>query len=155
MQKLVEVPQAVLPDLLSPPLVNTSVISISSQHMSCTNCDVESETVTSLTLKLSSADGVKEFTLPPASNIELVELAILFGTSHAFSEKIIFNTLPGFEVSFIRNSTNTVHICLTADSQLLNFMGLHGSCSSAQATIAMDELAGLESAIRSASAPCN
>ena len=152
---LLETVQVVIPDILKSPPLNTSVISISSQHFACSECDSESESVASITFKLSSADGVKEFTLPPASSFELTQLAVLFGTSHTASQRIKFDTIPGFEVSFLRNSDTTVRISFLADQQLMHFMGLEGSCSSAHATISISELPDLEEAIRASFTPCN
>jgi hypothetical protein len=152
---LLETVQVVIPDILSSPPLNTSIVSISSQHFACSACDSESESVASITFKLSSADGVKEFTLPPASSFELTQLAVLFGTSHTASQRIKFDTIPGFEVSFLRNSDTTVRVSFLADQQLMHFMGLDSSCSSAHATIATSELPDLEDAIRASFAPCN
>jgi hypothetical protein len=152
---LLETVQLVIPDILSSPPLNTSIVSISSQHFACSACDSESESVASITFKLSSADGVKEFTLPPASSFELTQLAVLFGTSHTASQRIKFDTIPGFEVSFLRNSDTTVRVSFLADQQLMHFMGLESSCSSAHATIATSELSDLEDAIRASFAPCN
>jgi len=152
---LLETVQVVIPDILSSPPLNTSIVSISSQHFACSACDSESESVASITFKLSSADGVKEFTLPPASSFELTQLAVLFGTSHTASQRIKFDTIPGFEVSFLRNSDTTVRVSFLADQQLMHFMGLESSCSSAHATIATSELPDLEDAIRASFAPCN
>jgi len=152
---LLDTVQVVIPDILSSPPSNTSVVSISSQHFACSRCDSESESVASITFKLSSADGVKEFTLPPASSFELTQLAALFGTSHTASQRIKFDTIPGFEVSFLRNSDTTVRVSFLADQQLMHFMGLESSCSSAHATIATSELSDLEDAIRASFAPCN
>ena len=155
MSFLLDTVQVVIPDILKSPPLNTSVISVFSQHFACSGCDPESESVASVTFKLSSADGVKEFTLPPASSFELTQLAVLFGTSHTASQRIKFDTIPGFEVSFLRNSDTTVRISFLADQQLMHFMGLEGACSSAHATISLSELPDLEDAIRASFTPCN
>ena len=155
MSFLLETVQVVMPDILNSPPPNTSVISVNSQHLACSGCDSESESVASITFKLSSADGVKEFTLPPASSFELTQLAVLFGTSHTASQRVKFDTIPGFEVSFQRNSDTTVRISFLSDQQLMHFMGLEGSCSSAHATIAISELSDLEDAIYASFTPCN
>ena len=154
MSFLLETDQVLIPDILSLPPLNTSIISVSSQHFTCFSCDSESESIASITFKLSSADGVKEFTLPPASSFELMQLAVLFGTSHASSIRTKFDAIPGFEVSFLRNSDTTVRISFLADQHLMHFMGLESSCSSAHATIVTNELPALEDAIRAAFAPC-
>jgi hypothetical protein len=132
-----------------------SVISVKSQHMFCNQCNKEASAVNAITFIISDSDGVKEFTLPPASSFELTQLAVLFGTSHTASQRIKFDTIPGFEVSFLRNSDTTVRVSFLADQQLMHFMGLESSCSSAHATIATSELPGLEDAIRASFAPCN
>jgi len=143
-------------ELLNPTtdVLNNSFISIESQHLFCNNCDNDVDNVSSLTFKISSIDGVKEFTLPPASAIELTQLAILFGVSHAFSSRVIFNTLPGFEISFIRNSDQSVRVSFLADKDILTFMGLSTSCASVHTTIAISELNVIEDSIRATLAPC-
>jgi|688.fasta_scaffold272138_3 hypothetical protein len=155
MSFLLETVQVVIPDILKSPPLATSIVSISSQHFACSGCGSESESVASITFKLSSADGVKEFTLPPASSFELTQLAVLFGTSHTASQRVKFDDIPGFEVSFLRNSDTTVRVSFLADQQLMHFMGLEGSCSSVHATIAIGELSDLEDAIRASFTPCN
>ena len=127
---------------------STSFISVSSQHLFCNNCDADSETVTSLTLKISNDDGVKEFTLPPASTIELTQLAMLFGVCHAFSSPIVFSTLPGFEISFLRDFEDSVQITFSADKEILTFMGLNTSCSNITTRIAIHDLEAIEESIR-------
>jgi hypothetical protein len=154
MSLILEAVQVEIPELLKLPPLNTSIISVSSQHFACSGCDSESESVASITFKFSSADGVKEFTLPPASSFELTQLAVLFGTSHTASQRVKFDAIPGFEVSFLRNSDTTVRISFLADQQLMHFMGLEGSCSSTHATIAISELPDLEDAIRASFMPC-
>ena len=155
MSFLLATDQVLIPDILISPPLNTSIISISSQHFSCSSCDSELESIASVTFKISGADGVKEFTLPPASSFELLQLAVLFGTSHTSSLRTKFDAIPGFEISFIRNSDTTVRISFLADQQLMHFMGLEGSCTSAYATVALNELADLEDAIRASFAKCN
>lgn len=154
MSFLLEEVQVVIPDIAKSPPLNTSIISVSSQHFACSGCDSESESVVSITFKLSSVDGVKDFTLPPASSFELTQLAVLFGISHSASQRIKFDSIPGFEVSFLRNSDTTVRISFLADQQLMYLMGLEGSCSSANATISISELPDLEDAIRASFTPC-
>ena len=132
-----------------------SVISLKSQHIFCNQCDIGAYAVSAITFFISDSEGVKEFTLPPASSFELTQLAVLFGTSHTASQRIKFDTIPGFEVSFLRNSDTTVRISFLADQQLMHFMGLEGSCSSAHATISISELPDLEEAIRASFTPCN
>ncbi len=127
---------------------NDSFISISSQHLFCNNCDNDVETVSSLTFKISNVDGVKEFTLPPASSIELTQLAMLFGVCHAFSSKVVFSTLPGFEISFLRDCEDSVQVTFSADKEILTFMGLSTSCSSVMTTIAIADLETIETSIR-------
>ena len=134
--------------------INSSVIAITSQHMSCHVCDDEVENVTSLTFKISNSDGVKEFSLPPASDIELNQLALLFGVAHSLTQRVTFDAIPGFEISFIRDSESTVRVSFLADPQLLHFMGLENSCSLAHIVIALNELPVLEDTIRAASMLC-
>ena len=127
---------------------SSSFISISSQHLFCNNCDTDVETVSSLTFKISNVDGVKEFTLPPASSIELTQLALLFGVCHAFSSRVVFSTLPGFEISFLRDSEDSIQITFSADKEILTFMGLSTSCSSVITNIAIPDLEAIEDSIR-------
>jgi len=152
MTKLFEKLQGFSPEVIG--FAKTTVISISSQHIFCSNCDSNSELVSSLTFTFSDIDGVKSFTLPPASNIELNQLAVMFGTSHSFSSRIVFNSLPGFEISILQNSESTIRVSFLADTQLLRFMGLSQACASVNSTVAISELPALEQAIRSASKLC-
>jgi hypothetical protein len=134
---------------------NTSFISISSQHIACFGCDTESEIISSLTFTISNNEGITQFILPPASKIELDQLAVLFGISHSLPYAVSFSTLPGFEISLSANSTDTVSVNFLADRQLLHFMGLDQSCSSMSTSVLKSELPALEQAIRLSSLSCN
>ena len=135
--------------------IEKSFIAIESQHLFCNSCDTDVESVASLTFKISNVNGVNEFTLPPMSSIEITQLAVLFGTSHTFSSRVNFNTLPGFEISFKKNSDSTVRISFLAEPELLTFMGLDQSCSSTHATLEISDLTELEESIRQAAQKCN
>ena len=132
-----------------------SFLSVESQHIFCKNCDSDVENVASLTFKITDIDGVKEFTLPPASSIELTQLAVLFGTSHAASRRLSFNTLPGFEISMIRNSDQAVQISFQADQEVLHFMGLSMSCECINTYVAIDDLEEIEASIRKSIIDCS
>ena len=132
----------------------TSFITLKSEHLFCNNCDSNVQCVASLTFKISNANGVNEFTMPPMSSIEINQLGLLFGTSHTFSSRVNFDSLPGFEISFKKNSDSTVRISFLADPELLNFMGLQQSCSSTHATLEISDLPALEDSIRIAAQNC-
>ena len=132
----------------------TSFISLNPEHIFCNNCDANVECVASLTFKISNANGVNEFTMPPMSSIEINQLGLLFGTSHTFSTRVNFDSVPGFEISFKKNSDSTVRISFLADPELLSFMGLEQSCSSIHATLEISDLPALEDSIRKAAQDC-
>jgi len=141
-------------DLSGLELTNTSVIDVNSQHIVCSKCDVEAENVTALVFKIADSNGINEFALMPASSIELTQLAVLFGTASIFNTRVSFSTLPGFEISFLRNSDETVTISFIADHSILKFMGLQNSSAVIHTTVSFNELEKIERKILSAIKLC-
>lgn len=148
---------AVISRISSPSIIdlpNKSIIELTSQHFECSKCSSTSQVLAAPTFKVTNIDGVNEFTFAPLSGYELCQMALFFGAAHTYTTPVVFNLVPGFEISAKVSIDNSVTLVFNADDQLLYFMGLNESLSKLHTITSLSQLEVLEASLISASKSC-
>lgn len=148
---------AVISKISSPSIVDLpikSIIELTTQHFECSKCSSTSHTLAAPTFKVTNIDGVNEFTFAPMPDYELLSMALFFGAAHTYTTPVVFDSVPGFEISATVSIDNSVSLVFNADDQLLYFMGLNESLSTLHTITSLSQLEALEVSLISASKPC-
>ena len=102
-------------------------VEYSAQHFSCSTCTSDDLSLNAPKFIFSSQSGVATFNLPPMSGREIASLSLFFSTSASFPCAVIFDHIPGFQVTAAVIDGTNVALSFQADHEILHFMGHEGS----------------------------
>ena len=127
-------------------------VEYSAQHFSCSTCTSDDFSLNAPKFIFSSQSGVATFNLPPMSGREIASLSLFFSTSASFPCAVIFDHVPGFQVTASVIDGTNVALSFQADHEILHFMGHEGSSNLLTVSLNINQLDGLaEQVVLSAS----
>ena len=141
-------------DLSQDKQVQTFAVEFSSQHISCSKCCTDKISLNVPTFIFSNNEGVNKFTFPPVTGWEMGALALFFKAVGNISRTIVFDHIAGFKVLSSTNEEEVVTLEFSADSKLLNFMGINDSLSNLITTLHANQLEELAESILDSAAIC-
>ena len=130
-------------------------VEYSSQHFSCSTCTSEDFSLNAPKFVFSSNSGVATFNLPPMSGSEMSSLALFFSTSASFPCAVIFDHIPGFQVTASVIDGSSVSLNFQADHELLHFMGHEGSANLLTVSLNIKQLDALAGQVLASASSCN
>jgi hypothetical protein len=130
-------------------------VEYSAQHFSCSTCTSEEFSLNAPKFVFSSNQGVTTFDLPPMTGRELASLSLFFSTSASFPCAVVFDHIPGFQVTaFVMDGTN-VNLLFQADHEILHFMGHDGSANLLAVSLTLNQLDALAEEVLASASSCN
>ena len=130
-------------------------VEYSAQHFSCSNCSSDEFSLNAPKFVFSSNRGVATFDLPPMTGHELASLSLFFSTSASFPCAVVFDHIPGFQVTAsVKDGTN-VNLLFQADHEILHFMGHDGSANLLAVSLSLNQLDALAEEVLASASSCN
>lgn len=130
-------------------------VEYSSQHFSCNTCTSEEFSLNAPKFVFSSNQGVATFDLPPMTGRELASLSLFFSTSASFPCAVIFDHIPGFQVTASVLDGSNLKLHFQADHEILHFMGHDGSANLLIVSLSLDQLDQLADQVLHSASSCN
>jgi hypothetical protein len=130
-------------------------VEYSSQHFSCNTCTSEEFSLNAPKFVFSSNQGVATFDLPPMTGRELASLSLFFSTSASFPCAVVFDHIPGFQVTASVLDGSNVKLHFQADHEILYFMGHDGSANLLTVSLSLDQLDQLADQVLYSASSCN
>ncbi len=130
-------------------------VEYSSQHFSCNTCTSEEFSLNAPKFVFSSKQGVATFDLPPMTGRELASLSLFFSTSASFPCAVVFDHIPGFQVTASVLDGSSVKLHFQADHEILHFMGHDGSANLITVSLSLDQLDQLADQVLHSASSCN
>ena len=130
-------------------------VEYSSQHFSCNTCSSEEFSLNAPKFVFSSNQGVATFDLPPMTGRELASLSLFFSTSASFPCAVVFDHIPGFQVTASILDGSNVKLHFQADHEIQHFMGLNGSANLLTVSLSLDQLDQLADQVLQSASSCN
>ena len=115
-------------------------VEYSSQHFSCSTCSSDEFSLNAPKFVFSSKQGVATFDLPPMTGRELASLSLFFSTSASFPCAVVFDHIPGFQVTASVIDGTNVNLLFQADHEILHFMGHDSSANLLSASLTLNQL---------------
>ena len=115
-------------------------VEYSAQHFSCSTCTSDNFSLNAPKFIFSSKTGVATFNLPPMSGREIASLSLFFSTSASFPCAVIFDHIPGFQVTAAVIDGTNVALSFQADHEILHFMGHEGSSNLLTVSLNINQL---------------
>ena len=130
-------------------------VEYSAQHYSCSTCSSDEFSLNAPKFVFSSNQGVATFDLPPMTGRELASLSLFFSTSASFPCTVVFDHIPGFQVTAsVKDGTN-VNLLFQADHEILHFMGHDGSANLLSVSLNLTQLDALADEVLASASSCN
>jgi hypothetical protein len=138
-------------------LVPTEIFAVeySTQHFSCRSCTSEEFSLNAPKFVFSSNKGVSTFNLPPMSGPEMSALSLFFSTSASFPCAVVFDHIPGFQITASVIDGRDVALLFHADHELIHFMGLGGSANLLNVKLGTSQLDMLADQVLASAANCH
>lgn len=130
-------------------------VEYSAQHFSCNTCTGEKFSLNAPKFVFSSNNGVSTFNLPPMSVPEMSALSLFFSTSASFPCAVVFDHIPGFQITASVIDGCEVSLLFHADHELIHFMGLEGSANLLNVTLSTSQLDVLAEQVLASAANCH
>ena len=130
-------------------------VEYSSQHFSCNTCTSEEFSLNAPKFVFSSNQGVATFDLPPMTGRELASLSLFFSTSASFPCAVVFDHIPGFQVTASVLDGSNVKLHFQADHEILHFMGQNGSANLLTVSLSLNQLDALADQVLASASSCN
>jgi hypothetical protein len=130
-------------------------VEYSAQHFSCIACSSDEFSLNAPKFVFSSNQGVATFDLPPMSGRELASLSLFFSTSASFPCAVVFDHIPGFQVTASVIDGTNVNLLFQADHEILHFMGHDGSANLLSASLTLNQLDVLADEVLASTSSCN
>ena len=130
-------------------------VEYSAQHFSCSTCSSDEFSLNAPNFVFSSNQGVVTFDLPPMTGRELASLALFFSTSASFPCAVVFDHIPGFQVTASVIDGTNVNLLFQADHEILHFMGHNGSANLLSASLTLNQLDALAEEVLASASSCN
>ena len=127
----------------------------SAQHFSCSTCTSDNFSLNAPKFVFSSNQGVATFDLPPMTGRELASLSLFFSTSASFPCAVVFDHIPGFQVTASVIDGSNVNLLFQADHEILHFMGHDGSANLLSASLTLNQLDVLAEEVLASASSCN
>ena len=129
-------------------------VEYSAQHFSCSTCTSDDFSLNAPKFIFSSQSGVATFNLPPMSGREIASLSLFFSTSASFPCAVIFDHIPGFQVTASVIDGTNVALSFQADHEILHFMGHEGSSNLLTVSLNINQLDGLAEQVLLSASTC-
>ena len=130
-------------------------VEYSFQHFSCNACTIEEFSLNAPKFVFTSNQGVATFDLPPMTGRELASLSLFFSTSASFPCAVVFDHIPGFQVTASVLDGSNVKLHFQADHEILHFMGHDGSANLLTVSLNLDQLDQLADQVLHSASSCN
>ena len=130
-------------------------VEYSAQHFSCNLCTSETFSLNAPKFIFSSNQGVASFDLPPMTGRELASLSLFFSTSASFPCAVVFDHIPGFQVTASVLDGSNVKLHFRADHEILHFMGQNGSANLLTVSLSLGQLDALADQVLASASSCN
>jgi len=130
-------------------------VEYSSQHFSCSTCSSDEFSLNAPKFVFSSKQGVATFDLPPMTGRELASLSLFFSTSASFPCAVVFDHIPGFQVTASVIDGTNVNLLFQADHEILHFMGHDSSANLLSASLTLNQLDALAEEVLASASSCN
>ena len=130
-------------------------VEYSAQHFSCNLCTSETFSLNAPKFIFSSNQGVASFDLPPMTGRELASLSLFFSTSASFPCAVVFDHIPGFQVTASVLDGSNVKLHFQADHEILHFMGQNGSANLLTVSLSLNQLDALADQVLASASSCN
>ena len=131
------------------------VVEYSAQHFSCNTCTSEQFSLNAPKFVFSSNNGVSTFNLPPMSGPEMSALSLFFSTSASFHCAVVFDHIPGFQITASVIDGCDVALLFHADHELIHFMSLEGSANLLNVTLGASQLDMLAEQVLASAVNCH
>jgi hypothetical protein len=131
------------------------VAEYSAQHFSCSTCTSDNFSLNAPKFVFSSNQGVATFDLPPMTGRELASLSLFFSTSASFPCAVVFDHIPGFQVTASVIDGSNVNLLFQADHEILHFMGHDGSANLLTVSLSLNQLDVLAEQVLASASSCN
>ncbi len=135
--------------------IESNAVEYSAQHFSCNTCTSEQFSLNAPKFVFSSNNGVSTFNLPPMSGSEMSALSLFFSTSASFPCAVVFDHIPGFQITASVIDGCDVALLFQADHELIHFMGLEGSANLLNVTLGASQLDMLAEQVLASAANCH
>ena len=129
-------------------------VEYSAQHFSCSTCTSDDFSLNAPKFIFSSKIGVATFNLPPMSGREIASLSLFFSTSASFPCAVIFDHIPGFQVTASVIDGTNVALSFQADHEILHFMGHEGSSNLLTVSLNINQLDDLAEQVLLSASTC-
>lgn len=129
-------------------------VEYSAQHFSCIACTSDNFSLNAPKFIFSSKAGVSTFNLPPMSGSEIASLSLFFSTSASFPCAVIFDHIPGFQVTAAVIDGTNVALIFQADYEILHFMGHEGSSNLLSVSLNINQLDQLAEQVLLSASTC-
>ena len=129
-------------------------VEYSAQHFSCIACSSDEFSLNAPKFVFSSNQGVATFDLPPMSGRELASLSLFFSTSASFPCAVVFDHIPGFQVTASVIDGTNVNLLFQADHEILHFMGHNGSANLLSVSLTLNQLDLLADEVLASASSC-
>ena len=130
-------------------------VEYSAQHFSCSTCTSDNFSLNAPKFVFSSNQGVATFDLPPMTGRELASLSLFFSTSASFPCAVVFDHIPGFQVTASVIDGSNVNLLFQADHEILHFMGHDGSANLLTVSLSLNQLDVLAEQVLASASSCN
>jgi hypothetical protein len=130
-------------------------VEYSAQHFTCSTCSSDEFSLNAPKFVFSSNHGVATFDLPPMSGRELSSLSLFFSTSASFPCTVVFDHIPGFQVTASVMDGTNVNLLFQADHEILHFMGHDGSANLLSVSLSLNQLDVLAEEVLASASSCN
>ena len=130
-------------------------VEYSTQHFSCSTCTSDNFSLNAPKFVFSSNLGVATFDLPPMTGRELASLSLFFSTSASFPCAVVFDHIPGFQVTTSVIDGSNVNLLFQADHEVLHFMGHDGSANLLTVSLSLSQLDVLAEQVLASASSCN
>lgn len=130
-------------------------VEYSTQHFSCSTCTSDNFSLNAPKFVFSSNQGVATFDLPPMTGRELASLSLFFSTSASFPCAVVFDHIPGFQVTASVIDGSNVNLLFQADHEVLHFMGHDGSANLLTVSLSLSQLDELAEQVLASASSCN
>ena len=130
-------------------------VEYSAQHFSCSKCTSDKFSLNAPKFVFSSNQGVATFDLPPMTGRELASLSLFFSTSASFPCAVVFDHIPGFQVTASVIDGSNVNLLFQADHEILHFMGHDGSANLLTVSLSLNQLDVLAEQVLASASSCN
>jgi hypothetical protein len=135
--------------------IESNAVEYTAQHFSCSSCTSEQFSLNAPKFVFSSNNGVSTFNLPPMSSPEMSALSLFFSTSASFPCAVVFDHIPGFQITASVIDGCEVALLFHADHELIHFMGLEGSANLLNVTLGTSQLDMLAEQVLACAANCH